>query len=277
MSQTTALILGLAGILLIPAFNSTAQDNTKANPQSHPATVLPCSNAFKIDPSRLKEAEESGLPMLDPQEIAKAGPLNEHSKANDSSILLISGELKQGKREFAVPVDSTVQFLSFSVFIQCVSSITILDPAGTQVSAGPQTEEGKFHSGRLVNVTDPQAGLWRIRIEGSGVYSISAGGRSSIRFTKAEFVGSSDGALPKAGVTQKWRATLQGDFSTVQFVVMTSDGMTSVFKTEHTENPQEFVGDVSAPSLPFRIIAEGTDTNGQIFRRFFPLLFRSAP
>lgn len=226
--------------------------------------------------------------MLDPSEKAKASPLmDKMAKGMDDTILVIYGEIKEGKKEFAVPVDSTAQILAFSVFFQCMKSITIVDPAGAQVNAGPHVEEAIFHAGRLVNVDTPRTGLWRIKIEGAGMYSVVVHAKSTIQFTKAEFVEGTESAgfvaikgPPKAGVSQTLRATLSGTFSTAQFVLMTMDGMPSVFKmtrTNESTDPAEFRGDITPPSQPFRIIAEGVDQNGQIYRRFFPPLFRTAP
>lgn len=237
--------------------------------------TAPCSDAFKINATLLKAAEDSGDPyaMLLPSETSKAAPLIEHAKTADTGVLLVYGELKGGKREFAVPVDSTMQLLTLSIFIQCLGSVTVVDPAGTQVGAGPHVEQASFHSGQLMNVTEPQTGLWRIRVEGSGTYAITAMAKSTIRFTGAEFAGN-----PLKAGTQKLQAVLQGDFSTVQFVLMTMDGMPSVFKMAVDPNkPGGFTGDVVLPPEPFRIIAEGADNNGLIYRRFFPTLFHPVP
>ncbi len=75
--------------------------------------------------------------------------MDKMAKGGDDMILLIGGELTNGKREFSVPVDSTVQSIGVSVFLQCAKSITIVDSAGAQVAAGPQVEDATFHAGRL--------------------------------------------------------------------------------------------------------------------------------
>lgn len=273
---------------LLPSGRLDAQDHFKQNPQT--SLALPCPTAFKVDPSAFKTAQETGsqFAMLEPSERARASGLMEKiGEGTEDPILLIYGELKAGAKEFALPVDSTVQTLAISVFLQCVKSIAIVDPAGAQVNPGPQVQEATFHSGRLLKVDAPQNGLWRIKIEGDGLYSVVVHARSGIQFTKAEFVGSEEdpasvatGAALKAGASQKLKATLRGNYSSVQFVLMTLDGMPSVLKMTHateSADPGEFFGDVTLPSQPFRIIAEGADQTGQIYRRFFPPLFYTTP
>ncbi len=118
--------------------------------------------------------------------------MDKMAKGGDDMILLIGGELTNGKREFSVPVDSTVQSIGVSVFLQCAKSITIVDSAGAQVAAGPQVEDATFHAGRLLQMTSPPAGSWRIRNEG-------AESTRSPFAPKATF-SSQKRNLPKAGV-----------------------------------------------------------------------------
>lgn len=251
----------------------------------------PCPGAFQIDPSYIEVTEETGgqIYMLNPSEAQKAAPLmTKGLKQIDDTILRLTGEIKDSQKEFIVPVDTTVSVLTFSGFIQCLKSVTILDPTGSEVVSGPQVEDTKFQSGRFLLVNTPQPGDWKIRISGTGFFSVVADAKSDIQILDVAFVQlegrpGHEGYFkikgnPKKGISQTLSAQLDGDTNTVQFVLIQSDGMMTRLTLDRvpgTSDPAEYMGSVIPPDKPFRIAAEGIDASGLIYRRFFAPLFHA--
>src|SRR5439155_7412405 len=92
--------------------------------------------------------------------------------------------------EFAVPIDSTIRRVTFSLSVDTSGSdLTVIDPAGTSVAvADHRIEITVLNCGRIVTVDGPAAGIWRLRTSGIGRFWLTAFGRSDLSLTSAEFV-----------------------------------------------------------------------------------------
>jgi hypothetical protein len=262
-------------------------DPAQTGPDQEP---LPCPDAFRIDPAYLQNADDTGgqVLMVKPSETAKAMSLIDSKlHGNTETILRTSGKLRGNQVELSVPVDYSVQSITFSTFIQCLKSVSVVNPKGAPVSSSPEVTENRFHTGVILTVKTPDPGEWRIRLAGSGIYSAMAEAKSEIRLLSAEFV--DEGGRPghegyfkhegplTSGQPQTLQVELDGPTATVQFVMITSDGdmnLLKLSKVSEDADSHEYAGQITIPAQPFRIVAEGFDSQGLVFRRFYPPLFR---
>lgn len=251
--------------------------------------ALPCPDAFRIDPAYLQNAEDTGgqVLMVKPAETAKAMSLIDSKlSGNTETVLRTSGTLKDSQVEFSVPIDSSVESITFSTFIQCLKSVSVVKPGGVAVNGSANVTENKFHTGLILSVKSPDPGEWRIRLAGTGYYSAMAEAKSEIRLLSAEFV--DEGGRPghegnfkhqgplTAGQPQTLQVELDGPTATVQFVIMTADGdmnLLKLSKVSDDASSHEYAGQITIPAQPFRIMAEGFDSQGLVFRRFYSPLF----
>src|SRR5262249_31656570 len=226
--------------------------------------------------------------MVKPSETAKAMSLIDSKlHGNTETILRTSGKLKGNQVDFSVPIDSSVESITFTAFIQCLKSVSIVNPKGLAVSGSTEVTENKFHTGVILTVKTPDPGEWRIRLAGTGYYSAIAEAKSEIQLLSAEFV--DPGGRPghegyfkhegplTSGQPQALQVELDGQTATVQFVIMTSDGdmnLLKLAKVSEDANSHEYAGQITIPAQPFRIMAEGFDSQGLVFRRFYSPLFR---
>ncbi len=245
-----------------------------------------------IDPGYIKIADETGgqLFFLRTIEVQKVFGLVRPQLAGEYVIILsVCGSLTPGvAREFTVPVDSTLSNLTLSVASDAVGSIAFLDPTGTALAPGqPGVQITDLSSGRIAQVQTPAPGLWRVRVTGSGHFSINASGNSPIRLYSFDFVkeGGRDadhpGFFPLSGQpslgSNTAMARVFGPYTNAHFSLV--DAMGSVLQeialTGGSPDPAigEFVGSFALPLGGFKIVVQGQDHNGSLYQRTFPPLF----
>src|SRR5436190_18023285 len=216
----------------------------------------PCVPRFRADPSYIHTSEATGgqMLLLDRKEIANPAITRAQLGFNDQIFLRASGTLGAGSREFTAPIDPSIRSLQFTVFAECVKTITVTSPSGAEV------EGTKLTSGRIIFVDAPESGLWRVKLSGTGYFSVIAQGKSEIGFSPGQI------GTPTAGVEQTLTAHLSGPVSTVEFRILARNS--APLKTiPMTQAGSEFTGAFIPPAEPFRIAVEGKDAQGISFRR----------
>src|SRR5260370_21862409 len=151
----------------------------------------PCVAGRAIDPTYVRTAEATGgqVFLFDRSEAGRSMVLMQYTDKHDDTIFRSTGILSTGSREFSFPVDSTVESLLVTVTLQCLQSITVLRPTNTEVHAGePDVNDNRFRSGQVLILTRPQAGAWRVRIAGIGLFFGVAQAKSAISLDNVEFV-----------------------------------------------------------------------------------------
>ena len=201
--------------------------------------------------------------LLDRTEIANPAITRAQMGFNHQTILRANGTLGAGFQEFTAPVDSSFTSLQFTVFAECVKSISVTAPSGAE-AAGV-----KLSSGRIVFVDGPERGVWRIKLAGTGYFSAIAQGKS-------EIVLGLNVAPPKAGQEESLTAYLSGPVGTAEFRILSRDGRTLRI-IPMTQAGSEFHGVFLPPSEPFRLAVEGKDGEGSLFRRVHTPLFEANP
>jgi hypothetical protein len=236
---------------------------------SAPAADLPCPGAFRIDPAYIRVAEETGgqVLMLDRSEAGKSMAMVQLSLGGPrETIFRIGGKLSGRLQEFVIPVDPSLGTLTLSVFSQCLESARIFRPTGREVIAGqPQVDDHLFRAGRLVTITGPGTGDWRLNITGAGIFSAVVEGKSGISLQHVRLIG------------QTIRANLFGPVAGAEFKIISTAGATlqsiAMTRADPDDTGSEFIGALVRPAEPFRLAVEGRDANGAKFQRVHAPLF----
>lgn len=245
------------------------------------------------DPSYIRTAEESGgQPLfLARDEVAKSFILvNELTRSNHVTLLWARGELSEG-HDFVVPVDSTVKRLVFSLsFDTAGGKLAVLGPEGKTVTgetAGAVVTP--LNCGEIVTVAPPSPGQWHVQVAGRGRFWLEANGVSDIFMVTVEFVHLAgrpghEGYFripgqPVAGQPAMVRVELSGKTRNVQFHLISPEART-LQPAELQTHPDggdenEFLGELTLPATPFRLVVTGEDESGQPFERVFSSLFHS--
>lgn len=247
----------------------------------------------KIDPSYITITEGSGgqLLLLDPSETSKSTVLMEAQlKGIEETIFRIGGKIS-GTKEYVVPVDSTVEKLTFSVFVQCIDKIHILFPDGSELAphqGGP--EDFVFHAGRVVTIPSPVTGDWKIRVSGQGFHSVQAIAKTSIGLDDFDFVqpGGRPGheglfpmeGMPVSGTRQQVRLALSGEIRDVDVSLISSTGeflqKVEIEPVSDPETDPELLGTIRVPKQTFRVVVRGKDIKGNPIQRVDPPLYHPA-
>jgi hypothetical protein len=250
-----------------------------------------------IDPAYITTAQQTGGQLIltahTAQDTAKLFDLLKPSLSGDLQPLLVSDGTVDAGHTFSVPVDSTVTAATFSVSMDVKGTIQVFRPDGSEVQpTDPGVAITELQNGRIVNVTGPTPGVWKLSITGgSGSYSASVKGNSPIRFDRFDFVETRgrDGhtglypilGQPVAGSDLPGRARLFGPASNVHFELRSEAGdVLSPVDLELGGSPDvaddEYYGTLTPPTgSTFRLYATGTDSAGDAFVRAFPPTFRA--
>lgn len=245
------------------------------------------------DPTYIRSAEETGgQPLfLAPGELAKSFALvSELTRPNHVTLLWARGRLDTGQ-DFVVPVDSTVKrlMLSFS-FDTPGGKVVALAPDGREVTG--ETSGAvitPLNCGRFVRMAPPELGLWHVQVSGEGRFWLEASGVSDIFMVEAEFVhlGGRPGhegyfripGQPVAGEPALLRVQLSGKTRNVQFRLISPEAETLQPVTMKAgldgSDESEYVGKLSLPAGPFRLVVTGEDQSGHPFERVFSSLFHA--
>jgi hypothetical protein len=238
--------------------------------QVHRGFAGPCASADPVY-SRITGATGGQQYLLRGSEVEKSAAVMESRLLHDTDILFATGALRRAQpREFAAPVDSTVESVSFSVTVECKEAIQVLRPAGEAVTTGTE-----MVGGRIVTVNRPETGMWRVRVTGSGQYSVSVRAKSDLDLLRFEFVRlggrpGHEGLFPIEGQPtspdQIVRARLTGTHRRARFRLISETGET-IQGLELAQDGEEFNGQVRLPDQAFRAAVEGEDERGLPFQR----------
>jgi hypothetical protein len=203
---------------------------------------------------------------------------------------------RKGKASVDIPVDSTAVSLLVSVSKagDCAPSsqqLRLVRPNGLPlVATGVGVKIAEHAMGKVFLVDAPEPGVWKLEAQGSGPTELVALARSQLEFDRFEFVrpgGDIHGGfsripgLPVAGAKALGAATLFGDIDRVRFDLVDDAGRTLATPMLATDypmaDPEDYMGSVPLPSVPFRVAASGVDANGLAFKRIYPMQFEAQP
>jgi hypothetical protein len=207
-------------------------------------------------------------------------------------VLWASAKLTGAPQAFEIPVDSAMQRITFTFSVDTKSNRLVLKrPDGQVVGDGTDhTEDTELNCGRIITVDKPQPGIWHAEVTGTGTYWLAAEGQSDIYFIKAEFVEVAgrpghEGLFrihgqPIAGQPAILQASLSAAATrTTEFSFVSERGETlqklKMKVTDPDREFMEFTGDVTLPTVPFRIAVSGRDAKGTQYQRFDAPLSRA--
>jgi hypothetical protein len=247
-----------------------------------------------VDPTYIRTANlTGGMPLfLQPSELGQVSSLiGAGLSSNADGILWATAKLAGGRREFEVPIDSTVKKANFAFsFDTQGNTVTLFRPSGAAAGTGEQgVETGEWPCGRIFNVSAPEAGAWRVQVKGSGTFWARVQASSELFFVNVEFVrpGGRPGheglfripGQPLAGRRETLRANLSGKFQTAEFRLVSEGGETlrtlDLPAVDSDPEDHEYLGIGVYPEQPFRLAVTGLDPSGARFQRLHLTAFRA--
>ena len=285
--KTTApAILVAIALCWLPEILSAQQQQV---PQPKPG--WPCVAGRAVDPSYVRTAEATGgqVFLFDRSEAARSIVLMGDADKHKETIFRATGTLSTGSREFHFPVDSTIESLMVSVTLQCLQSIAIYRPSNTEVHSGePSVDDNRFRSGQILIVVKPEAGSWRVKIAGNGMFFVVAQAKSSISLDNVDFVEPGgrpghEGLFPikgplHLGEQRMLSVRMKAPQSELVFRLVNSAGeileSLSLKPSDDAADDQEFLGRLTLRHAEFRLRVEGRDNGGYPYQRVLPRLIQ---
>ena len=137
----------------------------------------------------------------------------------------------------------------------------------------------------IVNVSDPEPGVWTLVVKGQGRYQVTARTRkreSDDTFFRFVHVAGRPGhqglfkveGVPAAGTEAICWASLDRDLATVTFTFEGAEGVAlATLSLEKLTPPEPFLGRCRVPPDPFRYVARGVDRGGRDYERHTAEMF----
>ena len=212
-----------------------------------------------------------------------------NASKHKETIFRATGTLSTGSGEFSFPVDSTVESLMVSVTLQCLQSITVHRPSNTEVHSGePDVDDNRFRSGQILIVVKPEAGPWRVKIAGMGLFFVVAQAKSAISLDNVQFVEPGgrpghEGLFPvkgplHLGEQRMLSMRMKAPHGEPTFRLVNSAGEVleplSMKLSDEGADDQEFLGKLLLKHAEFRVAVEGRDEGGYPYQRVLPRLIQ---
>lgn len=227
--------------------------------------------------------------LLDPSEIASSATLLMAGHGHDETLRRVVGELEPGVRTIDVNVDTSVERVLFSISLQCLQEIEIVQPSGAPVAASdPGVTWTAFQAGRQVGLDKPEAGLWKVHLAGKGLLFLVVHARASLALEDARLVRPGgrpghEGMFPDAaplvpGTLRLMEIRLSPGIMAPTFGMRSSNdtplGTLSPAGQQATDDEQIYVCEFRVPSTPFRVVVTGRDAAGKTVQRAQSALFQ---
>lgn len=192
----------------------------------------------------------------------------------------------------AVPIDATVERALFVVSFPTGGSVEVLRPSGSPVvKTDADATVSSWRLGRLLEVRSPAAGVWKLRVSGTGRYEVDVLAESRLQLARVRLAEEGGGlahegiypgtGLPGSDAPQPLLAALDGPYATVAFQLEGEGGDVLAPLDFSSEDPRlsasELLGEIESPGKAYRVAAVGTDLSGNGFRRLYPTLFQPQP
>jgi von Willebrand factor A domain-containing protein 7 len=258
-----------------------------ASQAPHPFAPGSCG---PVDSTYIRVAEDTGgIPFFfQRSEVAQSTKLMLFTSGqNQVTLLWAKGQAKS--KELVVPVDSSLEQVTFEFSATSHDSkMEVFGPNDVAMTEIPSAETTDFTCGRFVVLKHPIPGNYRIRIEGTGQYWLSVAGKSNIFLSRVEFVelGGRPGhqgmfpihGQPLVGKSANFEASVTGNVRAISFFLVTPEdrpiASLNLRARQNQDDENDFAGQFSLPSEPFRVMATGIDQNGMSFERMHGRLFR---
>ncbi len=281
------LLTSLAACLAVVALGQEPDQQNRSRPFGPNA----CGPA---DPTYIRSAEETGgLPMfLQRSEVAKSMKFMSVTLGeNRVDLFWATDTLGGDSREFAVPVDSTVENITFAMSTNTKGTgLAVFDPAGEEIPAGAAgADVTELNCGRFLTLRHPPLGEYRLRVSGSGKFWLEAEGKSEIFLVGVEFVelGGRIGhegmfripGQPLADRPATLECSIPKEAQDVAFRLISPAGETlqaiNMRGEKSSGDDIEYSGTFRLPATPFRIAVTGKNSKGEKFQRIHNTLYHA--
>jgi hypothetical protein len=247
---------------------------------------------INIDFFNLTAATGGDFYFWAPGEFAAATGLLHVPVASDPIALAYGSTGGLFTRTVEAPVDGTISRLSFFAGAQILDKLSLTRPDGRSVEANAAgVSVQTFRHMRIVTLIDPEPGLWKAEMSGSGSFELAVRYQSNrnwleerglegidlIDFNFVELRGrpGHQGLFPlseplQAGTMQRCRITLSGGIKqpSIDLVSATGAVLSGVRLEEESDiAADEFIGSCLVPDQPFRVRVRGKDMQGWPFQR----------
>ena len=268
-------LLAAAGIL-------HAQDGQRgANPD------WPCVPGRPVDPAYIEVSESTGgqLFLFQKNEVAQSALVMNASHTHPATVLRAIGTLN-GTRDFEFPVDPGIQSFLLLASLQCRNSISVYRPGGPELAAGNGVQSVDLQAGRILRMDQPEAGPWRIRLTGRGLFVLSVLAKADtsltgIAFTASRAGGNTDEPTPRLksplfGTPQDVEVRLNGPVSDpkLQLVDATGDRVSDPMPLQQVREGVYSVS-LTPRTQRFRVLVTGAGPTAWPFERMYPVLFQA--
>jgi von Willebrand factor A domain-containing protein 7 len=261
-----------------PATRSPHPGGSQQNTSRH---IAP-GKCGPVDPTYLDIASETGGQpfFFSPSELGGSAHLmRETSRSDDAMVLWASDDLKNVRRDITIPIDSTIERVTFSAsFDSASASLALFRPDGAIVAGTAGVEDSTFTCSRIVTVNAPRAGAWLARVDGPGRFWLVVHAKSDLDLIGVEFVrpGGRPGheglfrisGQPVADSPATLRVSVSDDeVRSRKFGWISSDGDNLNELDLPRTGDDEFTGAVPLPNRPFRFVMTGIDASGTPYQR----------
>jgi hypothetical protein len=254
-------------------------------------TGWPCVAGRAVDPAYIQVAENTGgqVFMFDRSEAGRSLVLMRETRKHEEVVSRAMGTLAAGFRDFEIPVDTSIESLLFAVSLQCLQGISIYRPSGAELlSSDAGVDDNQFKAGRILVMSRPEPGAWRVRITGSGLFFAVVSANSTIALNSAEFVEvggrpGHQGYFPIKGsarlnVPQNLSVSVSGaPVTELRLISSSGETLQQIELEARAGTEEDWMASVTPSQPTFRVTVEGRDASGFPYQRVYPRLLKAVP
>ena len=229
----------------------------------------PCVAGRAVDPNYLDISESSGgqVFLLQKNEIEHASLVWSASITHPVTVLRAVGHLS-GSRDFEFPIDSRIGTILVMASLQCRNAIMVTRPSGAELTASNSARSVDLQAGRILQVDLPEAGNWKVRLTGTGLFVLSVAAKTDIGIGGVSF--------SERDTRQTLEAHVGGEVSNIRFHLAGPGGeLISDLGAAEPIEAGTYRIDMTPPTERFRIVVTGTDVMAHPFQRTYPNLLRA--
>ncbi len=247
----------------------------------------PCVPGRAVDPNYLDLSESTGglLFLFQKGEAAQSAPVMSAPYTHPTTLLRLVSNVN-GSRDAGFPVDPSVESLLLLASVQCRNAVLVFRPSGSELTASNAALSIDLAAGRILRVDRPEAGEWRVRIAGTGLFVLSVLAKTDLRLTAVTFSSnrplnaaeenSPPSRVPAFGVTQTLNFELPGPVAHLSArLVDASGGPISNLEPPERISAGVYRTSLSTPAERYRLLVSGEDSSAWPFQRMYPVLFRA--
>ena len=250
-------------VCLCAIFISSCLSSTALGQQRRGDAGWPCKGT--VDPAYVRSAEATGgvVMLFKPTELAGAAAERRASDRHDEVVFRASGQLARGDYEFEVPLDPAIESAYFFMSMQCLEGVTLIRPAGdAQRTDEAGIEYHHFEAVRLFTVPQPAPGAWKVRVAGSGYFTVLVKADTDVKLSGVTF----SAGLPLQRGPQQLEVRMTGVINDIAVHFLSASAAIletlALRREEESDGARRYAGEVTPPARDFRVAVTGVDDKG---------------